>query len=67
VAYQAKDQFRELIKRLFNYSVLSLSTDAQDGLRETARLLAFHRWKMLGLVCAATVAAILEGELLLPQ
>ena len=61
VAYQAKDQFRELIKRLFNYSVLSLSTDAQDGLRETVRLLAFHRWKMLGLVCAATVAAILEG------
>ena len=67
VVHLAKDQFRELIKQLFNYSILSLSRDAQDGLRETARLLNFHRWKMFGLVCAATVAAILEGGLLLPQ
>jgi ATP-binding cassette, subfamily B, bacterial MsbA len=61
VAHFAKDQLRKLIRKFFNYSILSFSRDAQDGLRHVARLLSHHRWKMGGLVFAATVAAVLEG------
>ena len=61
MARQVKDQLRELIRKFFKYSIRSFSQDAQDGLRQVARLLSRHRWKMGGLVLAATVAAILEG------
>jgi len=61
VPHFAKDQLRKLIRKFFNYSILSFSRDAQDGLRHVARLLAHHRWKMGGLVFTATVAALLEG------
>ena len=49
------------LKAIFQRSIGSFNKDAQDGIRQAARLLVKRRWQMALLIVAAIVAALLEG------
>jgi ATP-binding cassette, subfamily B, bacterial MsbA len=49
------------LKAIFQRSIGSFNKDAQDGIRQAARLLVKRRWQMASLVVTALFAALLEG------